>query len=103
MKVVEFVKKLGWDEADRVFKNAPFGYPEIVVDDEGVSYGVGLTPLVGGFHFTLDDLKQLIEAKVLVDAYGGLGEAKYKLDDPMIDASEAWDLKQAIQLVESCL
>ena len=69
MKAVEFVKKFGWDEAKRVLINTPFGYPEIVVDDEGVSYGVGLTPLVGGLHFTYEELKQLVDAWELAKAY----------------------------------
>ena len=49
-----------------------------------------------------NDLKQIVDAFELVESYGGLSEAKWDLDDPKIDASEALDLKQAINLVEQC-
>lgn len=48
------------------------------------------------------DLKKIIYAFELVESYGGLAEARWDLGDPNIDASEAFDLKQAISLVEQC-
>ena len=81
MKAVEFVKKFGWREAKKTLKN----YTHI----DGLD---------------LKGLKTLVEAKELVDLYGGLLDAKkcLLLAPYATDLSGAVEeLQKAIKLVES--
>lgn len=87
MKATEFVKKFGLQAAQYWI-----GRFETLNEVEEKFINIGFR----------DDLKQIVEARELVESYGGLAEAKWDLDNPKIDASEAHDLKQAINLVEQC-
>ncbi len=92
MKANEFVKKFGWDRA-KVAVDA--------VNKEGL-----------GEHILLE-LKQLIEAKELVDSFGGLEKAKKVLKKAYDSCSRyisnrkngiecTWEnLSKSIKLVES--
>lgn len=91
MNAVEFVKKYGWKEAHIYLLNCAMPQDK---------WFMRRGDLISGQDF--DDLKQIVDAFELVDGYGGLAEAKWDLDNPNIDASEAFDLKQAIKLVEQC-
>lgn len=116
MNAIEFVKDKGLLFAIEVFQNSPDNFPEIVVDSDGVSYGIGLVPFVGGYHILRDDLKQVVEAFELVDQCGGLSKAKSELKLLMDSLSMGLyhgiegtcaemkipRLKKAINLVEQC-
>ena len=89
MNAIEFVKKFGWGEFKELYQASlyvePFKPPSEKI--------IGIKK---------SEIKELFDAFELVERYGGLAEAKWDLDNPKIDASEAFDLKQAINLVEQC-
>lgn len=76
------------------------------VKEHGIEYAKSIIAACeSGFlpkNNNYSDLKQIVEAWELVESHGGLHEAKWDLDNPVIDASNAFDLKQAINLVEQC-
>ena len=105
MNAINFVKDKGLLFAIDVLQNSPDDFPEIVVDSDGVSYGIGLVPFVGGYHILRDDLKQIVEAFELVDRYGGLNGAKNWINNVVSNESMSnimainSDLSKAINLV----
>ena len=59
---------------------------------------------VAAYEDTLtDDLKRLVESHELVESFNGLDMAKKFYDENIIECSDAWNLKQAIADVESCM
>lgn len=103
MKANEFVKNNPW-----LLKNGAKDLKDIIIDAKEYKY-LCLSNLChsyanhsAGVSIAISDLKHLVESYELVKSHGGLDKAKYALENPMIDASEAWDLKQAIADMESC-
>lgn len=86
MKANEFVKKYGIAEAKALVKAQSWTMRQMALST------------------TVDtkELTKLVESHELVKEHGGLGEAKLFISDYSNDASEIYDLKQAITDVESC-
>lgn len=82
MNANEFVKKFGWDYAVKVL-------------NYDISVSSDACHIDFGEH---ENLKRLVDAWELVGKFGGLEEAKNYVPD----LYKSNDLKQAIQLVESC-
>ncbi|MEG1232290.1 MAG: hypothetical protein RSE18_00515 [Acinetobacter sp.] len=92
MNAVDFVKECGIDVAKRTLGNA-------------VGFGCSEVDLFGGkYIFRTDDLKQIIDAFELIEAWGGLEDAKlYNLSHcESKPDSMGYKLIQAISLVEQC-
>ena len=103
MKANEFVKKFGWDEVKRVLNLSihsswadHYHIKEDAIGTAGARFSKKLCEKNDDF-VCLHDLNQLIEAKELVEKFGGLPEAHKYIDDKILP-----ELSRAIQLVESC-
>lgn len=94
MKAVEFVKKYGWEWAKEVVENQPETDAQIF-NPYNQKYSSSYTIKHG---VSVAHLKQLIEAKELVDSLGGVETAKNYLD---LGFHAFEGLSVAIQLVES--
>lgn len=106
MKAVDFIKKFGWDEAKRIIgmsrKHGKSGLHYSLSDE--LYYGASMNDRI-----SVDDLKQLVDAWVLVQKHGGLKSAietyncfKNACDGVSVKHSPKMIiLKQAIELVES--
>ncbi|HCM30943.1 MAG TPA: hypothetical protein DIC32_04420 [Acinetobacter radioresistens] len=73
---------------------------------ELVEMGFGFCSLEDGLSFHTDQLKQLVKSHELVDSYGGLENAKGKLEYFDWIPSGSWNhalLSKAIADVESCM
>jgi len=115
MKATEFVKKFGWDEAEKLIRRFPEwadGYCKI--DDEFLNYsdaqdGYTLADCEHCVEFL--DLNRLVESHELVESIGGLPAAKAHLNSVaercvnggLEAVREQYKiLKQAIADVEAC-
>lgn len=83
MKAIEFIKKFGWDLAQRDIAAFESGF--IKKEDFLEHYGFDI----------LDDLKRYVNAYELVQRFGGMDESKKCLDDKIYP-----ELGRAITLVE---
>lgn len=70
---------------------------------ELVEMGFGFCSLEDGLSLHTEQLKQLVESHELVESFNGLEMAKKFYDENIIECSDAWNLKQAIADVESCM
>ncbi len=104
MKATEFVKKFGWSEAACHLEGSrDVGtYTDLKLNI--MIHQSMVNPETSGFNFVFhhNDLKRLVESHELVEEHGGLVEAKLFIADYSNDASEIYDLKQAIADVEAC-
>ena len=89
MNAVEFIKQYGWDLAQRDVVCLETGF--ITKADFLEHYGFEI----------LDDLKQLVDAWGLVDAYGGLDSCYEKLHMLHELTENPEPIREAIELVES--
>lgn len=102
MNAINFVKDKGLLFAIDVLQNSPDDFPEIVVDSDGVSYGIGLVPFVGGYHILRGDLKQIVEAFDFVMEHGSVEHAKKYAESDYTAPEVKEFLFKAINLVEQC-
>ena len=99
MKANEFVKKFGWFRAHQILKHSNHKHKRFLADGISVTYNEMDIP----DWTSMGDLKQLVDSRNIVDAYGGLIEAKRHINSPfLIRNKDSEYLKQAILDVESC-
>lgn len=99
MKASEFVKKHGIEKARECIEEAN-AYSGFWVNAKTLE----LSKLIPSYDaVSIPDLKRLVESYELVESFNGLEMAKKFYDENIIECSDAWNLKQAIADVESCM
>lgn len=99
MKENEFVKRHGWLRAKQILKYAEHEHTHFIADGMSCTY----TNIdVDGFY-SLSCLYKLVDARRIVDLYGGLMFAKEYLNNPSTKQDRnTMYLFDSIALVESC-
>lgn len=99
MNAVEFVKKYGWFRAYQILKYSNHKHKRFLADGISVTYNEIDIP----DWTSIDDLNKLVDSRNVVDAYGGLIEAKNHINSPFLIKNKDSDyLEQAIADVEKC-
>ena len=104
MKAYDFVENKGL-KAVKLIVDCWIDYPEtdVYLPDMMEYTFITIEPTENCPFVSLSDLKRLVESHALIESFNGLEMAKKFYDENIIECSDAWNLKQAIADVESCM
>lgn len=95
----EFIKRFGWLRAKQILKYAESSHTHFIAD--GFSCTYTNMPING--YFSITALADFVNARMVVDSYGGLMFAKEHLSDPKTKQDRnTMYLLDSISLVELC-
>lgn len=107
MKANEFVKKFGWSSLKIAVTLPPFyRYKYVIFYSDEIDFKNEFIEKHREYMFETQEVKRLVESHELVDSYGGLENAKGKLEYFDWIPSGSWNhalLSKAIADVESCM